>query len=193
MDGYKNYHLGKPAFLAPILGESGLAPAHRNWKNFSPSVGLAWAPTRDRKTVIRGGVGIYYNFFFQNQIDAERALLGPAGSGRQTVLGSAVPNPLAGILGVPQGTPLNFTGSPTPFTGADLRSILPAIRAGLTSNLANSDPSLTNIQILKQGNTFVSTADLPACSSQHASVGVQRELARDFVVSAEFVFRHFIH
>src|SRR5262249_48531883 len=80
MDGYKNYDLGKPAFLAPILGAGGLGPARRNWSNFSPSLGLAWAPSRDRKSVIRAGAGIYYNFFFQNQIDGERALVGPAGS-----------------------------------------------------------------------------------------------------------------
>lgn len=104
-----------------------------------------------------------------------------------------MPNPLAGIPGIPQGTPLNFTGSPTPFTGADLLSMLPAIKAGLTSNLDNSNPSLTNIEILKQGNTFVSPADLPAWSSQHASRGLQRELACDLVVSADFVFRHIIH
>src|SRR5262249_5531796 len=134
-----------------------------------------------------------YDFFFQNQIDAERALLGPAGSGRQMVLGSAILNPIPGIPGVPTGTPLNFTGSPTLFTGANLMSILPAIRAGLSSNLANPDPTLRVIQVIKQGTTFISPADLPSWSAQHVNVGFQREIARDFVASADFVFRHFIH
>ncbi len=193
MDGYKNYDLSKPQFLAPILAADGLGPTRRQWRNFSPSLGLAWAPLPDKRLVIRAGGGIYYNFFFQNQIDAERALIGPAGLGRQTILGSAIPNTVPGIQGVPPGTPLNFTGSPTLFTGADLMSILPVVRAGLSSNLAKADPALSNIQILKQGTTFVSPVHLPSWSSQNVNLGFQREIARDFVLSGDVVFRHFIH
>src|SRR5438067_580801 len=79
------------------------------------------------------GAGIYYDFFFQNMIDTERALLGPPGSGRQTITGSAIPNPLTNVPGVPAGTPLNFTGNPTAFTGANLMAVLPGIRGGLLS------------------------------------------------------------
>jgi hypothetical protein len=189
MDGYNNYRLSKPAFLAPILGANGLGPTRRQWKNFSPLLGFAWSLGKDRKTVIRAGAGIYYDFFFGSP-DAERALLGPAGSGRQNVAGSAIANPLSGITGVPV---LNFTGNPTVFTGADLMSILPSVRAQLTSSLANADPSLTYLHILKQATTIIVPVDLPSWSSQHVDVGLQRELARDFVVSADFVFRHFIH
>jgi hypothetical protein len=86
VDGYKNYDLTKPEFLAPILGASRLGPTRKQWKNFSLTLGLAWAPSRDKKTVIHAGAGIYYDFFFQGQIETERALLGPPGSGRQTVV-----------------------------------------------------------------------------------------------------------
>ena len=57
VDGYRNYDLTKPELLAPILGANGLGPTRRQWKNFSPSLGLAWAPSRDGKTVIHAGAG----------------------------------------------------------------------------------------------------------------------------------------
>ncbi len=197
VDRYKNYDLRKPQFLAPILGVDGLGPTRKEWKNFSPSLGLAWAPSGDRKTVIRAGAGIFYDFFFQGIVDGERALLGRPGSGRQTILGSAIANTLPGIPGVPAGTPLSFTGSPTLFTGASLVSILPAIRTTLASTLANADPALQSIQIIKQVagglDSGLFPVDVPNWSAQHLNVGFQREIIHDFVLSADLVLRHFIH
>jgi hypothetical protein len=195
-DGYKNYDLTKPDYLLPILGAGGLGPTRKNWKNFSPSLGLAWAPSHEKKMVIHAGAGIYYDYFFQYQIDTERALLAPPTSGRQTIAGSAIGNSLTTIPGVEPGTALDFNGNPTRFTGADLVSILPTVRAQLTSNLANADRSLTSVQILKQvagQANILFPVDVPSWSAQHVNVGFQRELARDFVLSADFVFRHFIH
>jgi hypothetical protein len=197
VDRFKNYDLSKPRFLAPILGADGLGPTRKQWKNFSPALGVTWAPAHDRKTVIRAGAGIFYDFFFGANVDSERALLGRPGLGRQSINGTAIFNPLPDIAGLPVGAPLAITGSPTQFTGANLMSILPAIRAGLASNLANGDPTLQAIQIYKQvvgGNTNgLFPVDVPNPSAQHFNLGMQREIARDFVFSADFVFRHFIH
>ena len=196
VDGYQNYDLARPAFLAPVLGTNGLAPTRRNWKNFSPSLGFAWAPSRNRKTTIHGGAGIYYDFFFADMVNTERALLEPPGAGRQTIVGSAIGNPLSDIPNFPAGTLLNFPGNPTAFTGADLMSVLPAIRAQLSSTLATPNPSLTSVQVLKQvagGSNILFPTNLPSWSSQQFNLGVQRELARDLVVSADFVFKHSIH
>src|SRR5262249_47729245 len=177
----------------------GLGPTQRQWKNFSPVLGLAWAPSRDGKTVVRAGGGIFYDFLFPANLDGERALLGPTGLGRQTFSGSSIPNTLPDIPDVPVGTPLHFPNTPTRFTGANLLSILPSIRASLLESLHNSDPSVSRIQVIKQsglgpgvaGGLFPSK--YPRWSAQHAHIGVQREIVRDFVVSADFVYRHFVH
>jgi Carboxypeptidase regulatory-like domain len=192
IDRNLNYDLTKPALLAPILGADGLGPTRKQWKNFSPVLGLAWAPWRDGKTVLRTGAGIFYDFLFSPILDIERALLGPTGSGRQNISGSSISNCLPGIPGVPVGTGLNFPNTPTLFTGANLLTCLPAIRAKLIQDLANADPSIQAIQLAKQASGL-NPVDVPTSSALHINLGIQREIARDFVVSADFAYRHFIH
>ena len=192
IDRNLNHDLSKPALLAPILGADGLGPTRKQWKSFSPVIGVAWAPGRDAKTVIRGGVGRYYDFLFPPYLETERALLGPPGRGRQTIAGSRLANCLPGVPGVPIGAALNFPNSPTRFTGANLLACLPAIRAELTRNLADADQSIQAIQLTKQAGGL-SPADLPRMSATHFNMGVQREVMRDFVVSADFAYRRFGH
>ena len=194
IDRNQNYDLNKPALLTPILGADGLGPTRRQWRNFSPSLGLAWSPARDGKTVFRAGAGIFYDFLTQPSLDPERALLGAPGLGRQNILGSSVLNPLSNIPGVSLGSRLDFRGAPTLFTGADLMAILPTIRADQQQKLAHSsDPSVLAIQITKQASSQLFLENSPVASSQQANIGVQRQVVQDFVVSANFVYRHFIH
>jgi hypothetical protein len=194
IDRYQNYDLAKPALLVPLLGADGLGPTRKRWKNLSPSLGLAWSPSQDGKTLIRAGAGIFYDFLFQQNLDTERALLGSPGLGRQTIPGSSITNPLSGIPGVPLGTALSFVSSPTLFTGADLMAILDSTRAGQAASLAyTGDPSVRAIQITKQAASGLYPATVPTWSALHSNLGVQREIARDFVLSADFVYRHFTH
>src|SRR5262249_16927465 len=78
--GGLNYDLHKPALLAPILGPNSLSPTRKEWTDFSPVLGLAWA--HSPSTVIRAGAGLFYDFVNFGPLDGERALLGPPGLGR---------------------------------------------------------------------------------------------------------------
>jgi hypothetical protein len=196
-DGILNHDLRKPPLLAPLLGSDGLGPTRRNWTNFSPFAGVIWTPSVDRKTVVRAAAGHFYRpHGLTGPMDAERVALGPPGLGRQTIPGSAIQNLLPGIPGVPVGAPLDFRVSPTLFTGADVMAALPAIRAAQSQALANADRSVQRIQITKQQgspNSAIFPADAPNPSVVHLNLGLQRELVRGVVLSADVVYRHFVH
>ena len=197
-DGILNHDLRKPLLLAPILGADGLGPTRRNWTNFAPSAGLVWVPSSSRKTVVRAGAGRYYQpeGGLTSSMDNERVALGPPGLGRQTFVGASIRNPLPNIPGVPVGTLLDFRTAPTRFTGTALMTSLPGIRASLFQTLASSDAMVQQVQIAKQvsGNSAaIFPVDVPTASAVHLNAGVQRELARNLVVSADVVYRHFAH
>jgi hypothetical protein len=88
-----------------------------DWNNLSPSLGFAWTATRDSRTVIRGGGGIYDDVINVNPgFDDERHALGPRGTGRTNYQYTRVLNPLLNASGIPFEAPL---------IGTHLISILP--------------------------------------------------------------------
>ena len=185
-----NYDLTKPNVLIPLLGMGGLKTVEAQARNFGPVVGFAWTATRDGKTVVRVGAGHYYDpivFNTTNLVNERQALL-PEGTGRSTIMGN---NPAITRLA---GRPLDFRIRPTSFTGAQLLSTLPVIRAELLRerNPGNRDFSVRNLEADRSGqNLFDPFYETPY--SLHFSAGMQRELARNLVVSADFVQRRFLH
>jgi hypothetical protein len=182
-----NDDLTKPALLTPILGADGLKPPDGQRHNFSPTLGFAWTVSRDAKTVVRGGAGRYFDAVGTTNtvnLSTERHYLSPLGTGRLTRSGSNI---------LYDGRPLDFP-RPTSFTGAQLLSILPDIRAELLRSIDpdNRDLSVRNIDLTKEGeNLYDPSYATPY--AVHLSMGIQRELARGFVLSADFVWKHFVH
>jgi hypothetical protein len=187
-----NHDLNKDPWLAPFFGVGGLTPEKHAYLHFSPVLGFAYSATRDNKTVIRGGVGVYYDTIDIELRLIERSYLSPLGSGYLTLGGSSIPNPIPGIPGVPEGTPLQFN-APTAFIGSYLESILPAVRSTVASELpASPSLSLTTVAYAKQATELIAQRFVPP-EAQHFSLGVQRQLSTDLALSVDFVYRHFIH
>jgi hypothetical protein len=182
-----NHDLTKPSLLAPVLGAGGLNAPTVRFGNFSPTLGFAWTVTRDGKMVVRGGAGRYFdpaasNHF--NNLRNERQQLSPFGTGSISVPGSSIGW---------QGSTLEFR-SPTIFTGAQLLSILPDLRAELlqTRNPDNRDFAVRNIDFTKSGaNLYDPSYQTPYAI--HFALGVQRELAGGIVLNADVVWKRFIH
>ena len=190
-----NHTLSKPEFLEPILGTEGLRPTRRDRNNFGPMLGFAWNVSRDNRTVVRAGSGVYYELPLDSLRLRELSTIGPRGAGRFIVDGSIIPNPVPGVPGVPPFTPLNFTNGPTNFRGSHVLEILPDVKGLLESQLgdpANTDLSVRNIEIFKQGTGLVAR-DFVSPYSIHFNAGIQREVATHLVVAADYVYRRFVH
>jgi hypothetical protein len=194
-----NFDLTKPAYLAPIFGSGNLGHELHSPHDFSPMLGFAWTVDKANKTVIRGGAGIYYDTINLEVRLIERAMLGPAGTGR-ALLGDSVffptiaqINDFGALPGPLQPTALS--SQPTTFTAAELISLIPTFYAGAQAELGppgNTSLAIRNINVFKTGTELLAQNFRPPYS-EHASIGVQHEVRSDFVVTADFVFRQYLH
>ena len=170
-----NHDLDRPPIVSAIFNGD-LRPPQRDKNNFDPSLGFAW--NIKGKTVIRGGAGIYHDsnvFWVRLQ---ERFLTGPSGNGRGPIPGS-----LAG---------LDFA-NPTPFSGAALLTQLPTIRAGFQRQLGDgTNLAVRGVEVFKTANGLFDPNTVIGYAA-NTTIGVQRELASNLVVTADFIMRRSIH
>jgi hypothetical protein len=181
-----NHDLTRPPLLIPILGADGLNARSPARTNFSPTIGFAWMATSDGRTVVRGGAGRFFDPLGASvnsvHLANERLALLPAGVGRVVIPGTSI---------VWNGKVLDFP-RPSTFSGSELLSILEPIRAAQLPLLTfdNRDFTVRNIDQAKSGQNLYD----PAFASPyaiHANAGVQHELTRGIVLTADLVWKRF--
>ncbi len=195
-----NKDLDRPKYLAPVYG-SDLTATNNNYHNFSPALGFAWQADKSAKTVVRGGAGIYYDTELLWRRLEERGYLGPVGNGRVQYPAGGFANTFQGIIDFSLGGVPVPVGAAVPnghlsnMTVGQFNSIVaaqgPAVTAALTPKNGN-DLSVRNIDISKSAADLY-PKDYPVQQGIHTSIGVQRQLRNDMVLSLDFVRRVYNH
>jgi hypothetical protein len=181
-----NHDLAKPSYIAPLYGNN-LGATEKQYKNFSPALGFAWSLGKNDKTVLRAGVGIFYDTQLGWWRLGERAVIG--GSGRQFIGNAAVTRV--------DGTGSNFSTAYLNTLGyryGTFLAQLPALRAQQEAKYPGIGDS-PQILLSKQANALgaLYPHDFPTTQAQHFNIGIQHELNGGMVVQADFVYRHTIH
>jgi hypothetical protein len=157
--------------------------------NFAPQLGIAWDPNKNGKTVIRAGIGLFYENSIWNNI-----LFDP-GARLQTGLflgfAGACSNGLAAPVTFPDGTVHNptFCGQPIGTVASQIIQLqqqyqAATVAAGPAANgtyigTALADTAVTSTTLLAPN--YVSPR------SVQMNVGVQRDIRRGMVFSADFL------
>ena len=187
--------------LAPIPLLNGFGPTLGNAVqqpnlNFSPQLGIAWAPFGGEKTVFRAGAGLYYDSnLFGNSLP-DRALRLPQGQfyAQQSLCG---PGEYSVLL--PNGTTLNSSDGlniATQICGHPLSSIVGGVSvaqaiADLQSTVATASavPGANGFYAGTTGSTLGSMLSPNYVSPRTVefNIGVQHQFGRNTVVSIDYV------
>jgi len=165
-------------------------------RNFAPQLGLAWDPSSNGKTVVRAGIGLYYENVIYNNVLFDRPL--------RLRNGAFLQSPAACSGGSPQQIPTangTISVGTDPATGANyctetIGQAATALAAFQTMYQADTPFSLTNPNGAFIGNQLAIGAN-PAIGlfapnyrsprSLQLNVGFQHEIRHGMVVSADYV------
>lgn len=182
----------------PALGQfnniiySGLQNrVHQPNLNFAPQLGIAWDPSSKGKTVVRGGIGLFYENSIWNNIEFDRParLLTGLFLANPTVCSNG--NPVA--LTLPTGptvTP-NFCGEPIGQAAPQITALQAQYQAA-TSAVGSSAPNPSFIgSELADGEDATGTALLApnyvSPRSLQMNIGIQHEIRPGMVLTVDYL------
>jgi hypothetical protein len=197
--GLYNSDLTPPAFLAPLYtatyGANSMHPTHPQKDEWQPIIGFAWSPGKGGKTVIRGGAGLYWetNYIFEKW--RGESVFGPLGNSRITLDSTALTNIYPG-LAVQVGAQLPV-GTVTGLTLGQMLNIYNQQIGALTqkfgqSTQKNGPIAVTGLDVAKQAIELF-PPNYTLGRSYQSSLGVQRDLSHDMVLTADWARRQGAH
>ena len=188
--------------LPAIAAINQFFPGHGNAvrnpnRNFAPQLGIAWDPKGDGKTVVRGGIGLYYENVIFNNVLFDRPSRLQNGAFLQIVqacsngTGPVGPDPAQIAAGQPNATACSDTignaastivafensfkaANPFSLTNPNGSYIGNFLKAGANVNIYNNSQGLFD-------SNYVSPR------SVQINLGIQREIRRGMVFSADFL------
>ena len=183
-----NHDQSRPAIIAPLFGK-GTAPSPKDTNNFAPRVGFAWDMSGNGRTVIRGGVGIYYDNTIDNLRLFERADLGPPGA-ELFLVGADLHSPVF------PGGDGSFSSNPASASGfltlAQALAIVGPARTNIEANAFNCSLP-TSIECFESISGPIFSTEFQVPYSIQYSIGVQRELPWKMQFQGDFNYRKGLH
>ena len=173
----------------PNLG----APIPNPNLNFGPSLGIAWDPWKTGKTVIRAGIGLYYENVIFNNVLFDRPLRLPNGAFLQTPLAcnNGQPQTLPGVPLLATSAECGSSGVPIPIglAGAAIAQFQNQYQALSPFSLTNPNPNYLQ-NFITGGANFplgLFAPDYKTPRSTQINVGIQREITPGMVLSVDYV------
>ena len=161
-------------------------PVHQPNKNFGPSLGFAWDPKGDGKTVIRAGGGLYFDNSVWNNVLFDRST--------RLTSGRFLTFPPACVNNAPVPVPLSptlatFCGQPIGQVGDQIIAFQQAYQAAVTAAGPQANPNF--IGTAMAAGTVTGTSPLfPGYKSPRTwqmNAGIARELHPGTVLSVDYV------
>lgn len=178
----------RPAILETF--RPGLArPERPDLDNFAPQAGVAWSPSASGRWVVRTGAGVFYDVNrLQNVMYGEGTNLLPVG-----ITGDFQTRTIRDPLD-PSRVFFTLAGTPALGTPGLIDAVFAAekkYRTAVQGAGATVQTNLTKCDIDRQCTVLAAGYQTPY--SRHYTIGVQRELRADLVLSVDYVRNDSVH
>ena len=188
--GRTNSDLGPDPNINAVFGGFGAQVRQPNL-NFAPQFGFAWDPNESGKTVIRAGIGLFYeNQLWSNVLGDRRARLktGPVNAVTDACL-NGIPQPVP----VSSGTifPVGICGNDIRIgdVGPEIQSFWQSVLTGNAVSRSAPNPNYAGT-LLAQGlgqPSFMLAPNYRTPRSVQMNIGMQREIRRGLVFSIDYL------